>query len=199
LAIAAFLAAGASAQEVPYWMDNGWSLGLEAQYSQELPGETFSKETSRIITGHTQFIRRMRTKDSWFQRIEIVNDLSAGLATTPEPSLLAGYAAIARFHFRPVGRLKRMTVFGGVGGGFNYFGPHKNLSRVTGAFQFSAIAEGGVAYYPKRWPNAAIVGGYRSWHYSNLASLLWTPRPNRGINTHTAFVGVNYRFGGKKD
>jgi len=178
-------------QEASPWTD-GWIKGAGFRFGGELPGEVL-EDHMYLTSLQLELIRPFRIREEgWLEKIDFVNFLNIGFTASPAIKPVVGGGGSFRFHFDPLDfkPFKRTTVFLEVGGGMNYFTAHKSVDRITGAFQFAAVAGAGVTYYSRRFPNRAFVIGYAIRHHSNLSSLLPTPKPNQGVNTHEIYLEI---------
>jgi opacity protein-like surface antigen len=101
----------------------------------------------------------------------------------PVNAFYAGLAAVARYHFTSLGRFVPYVELAGAAGGTDL-----RVAEQQSAFGFLLFGGAGIAYFVG--DRTSIYAGYRFQHVSNA----YTSRPNVGINSNNAVVGVSYFF-----
>ena len=99
----------------------------------------------------------------------------------PEDRFFAGLAAVGRYHFLTSGRFVPYVEVAGAAGGTDL-----DVREQDSEFTFLLFGGAGASYFFA--DRAAIYAGYRFQHISNAG----TASPNRGINSHTAVLGLTF-------
>jgi lipid A 3-O-deacylase len=173
------------------------------------PGEIFARNTF-VLSGETAYGHQFNPENfSQISDVQFVNvgvrfgwlpfdplgpsvlrgSLEAGLEPIyqqyfePSVEYFAGLAAVLRYHFVSLGRFVPYVEVAGAAGGTNLKTP-----EIDSSFSFLLFAGLGASYFVA--DRAAIYAGYRWTHLSNGG----TSSPNRGIEAHTAVVGVSWFF-----
>ncbi|HEY7521454.1 MAG TPA: acyloxyacyl hydrolase [Methylomirabilota bacterium] len=101
----------------------------------------------------------------------------------PQERFWAGVAAVARYHFLGLGRFVPYVELAGAAGGTDL-----SVEEIRSEFAFLLFGGAGASVFLN--DHAAAYAGYRWQHVSNGN----TSRPNRGIESNVAVVGVSLYF-----
>jgi opacity protein-like surface antigen len=188
LAILGALAAPAGAFDADQtFARNTFVLSGETAYGHQFNPENFSQ------TSDVQFVD-VGLRFGWlpFDPVgpgPLHGSLEAGLEPIyqqyfePKVEYFAGLAAVLRYHFLALGRFVPYLEVAGAAGGTNL-----KVPEIDSSFSFLLWAGVGASFFVT--DQAAVYAGYRWTHLSNGG----TSSPNRGIEAHTAVVGVSWFF-----
>ncbi|MGH7277296.1 MAG: acyloxyacyl hydrolase [Candidatus Rokuibacteriota bacterium] len=101
----------------------------------------------------------------------------------PVGAFFAGLVTVARYHFTTLGRVVPYADIAAGAGGTDL-----GVWEQDTDFEFLLFAGAGASYFITE--RTALYAGYRLQHISNAG----TASPNRGINSHTAVLGVSVFF-----
>jgi opacity protein-like surface antigen len=166
---------------------NTFVLSGETAYGHQFNPENFSQ------TSDVQFVN-VGVRFGWlpFDPVgpgPLRGSLEAGVEPIyqqyfePKVEYFAGVAAVLRYHFLSLGRFVPYLELAGAPGGTNL-----KVPEIDSSFSFLLWAGAGASYFVS--DRTAIYAGYRWSHLSNGG----TSSPNRGIEAHTAVVGVSWFF-----